>query len=180
MDADLVKALISAAPIMFSPVVAWILRRSAVSTQAARLDYLTKRLDLIRRLQEMRSNITDDQVARAFESEVPYCESFLSQKPLFVRLARAESRATFGSILERFFLSARIGTIREQVFKGLFYFFFLIAVAAGVLEIALAIAGQGELGGWFPTFIYGALALICRALAKPRESSNQALPASSR
>jgi hypothetical protein len=161
MNLDIEKALISALPVLLAPLVVWVLGRSNASGEATRVEYLSKRLDLIERLHKMRSDITDEQLAAIVNRELSHCETFLSHRPPFVVPLVAAETATKQSGLGRFFLTEPSKNIRQRVFKGLFYFFCMFTV------LGLGIVVVDTYFGLINSGIYFLLALGCRALAKP-------------
>jgi hypothetical protein len=161
-------ALVSALPVLLSPLVVWVLGRSNASGEAARVEYLSKRLDLIERLNKMRSDITDEQLTVILSRELSHCETFLAHRPPFVVPLTVSETAKKQSWLGRFFLTAPSKNIRQRVFKGLFYFFLMI-FALGLLAAPVLFAKQGSdaYTGLIGVTLYLLLALGCRALAKP-------------
>jgi hypothetical protein len=67
-----------------------------------------------------------------------YCSAFLHQPPAFASRGAEVTAAAPRSRWARFFLTQPAGSVRKRIFKGLFYFFFGIAILAlPVLPISL-------------------------------------------
>src|SRR5215475_9994066 len=90
---DFPAAAISAIPIVVSPIIAWVLGPSTIGKQNAKIDYLSKRLDLIERLNKLHGELTDDTLKEVVLTEIQYYRSFLSQKPSFI-VAIEQSQAS--------------------------------------------------------------------------------------
>ena len=168
MNPEIGKAVVSALPVLLSPLIVWVLGRSNASGEATRVDYLSKRLDLMERLHKMRSDITDEQLMAIISRELSHCEAFLAHPPPFViPLAVAETTKK-QSWLGRFFLTAPSKNIRQRVFKGLFYFFCMF-FAVGLFTVPVLFA-KNDPDAYYALIgftFYLLLALGCRALARP-------------
>src|ERR1700694_1761079 len=121
MTSRIILAVVASLPVLLSPIIVWVLGRSNASGEGTRVEYLSKRLDLIERLNKMRSDITDEQLAAIISRELSHCEIFLSHPPPFVVPLAVSGTAKKQSWLGRFFLTTPSKNIRQRVFKGLFY-----------------------------------------------------------
>ena len=54
-----IPILAATLPVILSPVVAWFLGRSRISEEAATIDYLNKRLDILERLNRLHTQLTE-------------------------------------------------------------------------------------------------------------------------
>jgi len=122
--------LIATLPVILSPIVAWTLGRSRVSKEAATIDYLNKRLDILERLNKLHTQLTEGPIRPFLDTEIEYCRAFLHQLPAFIPRGAEVSVAAPQSRWARFFLSQPALSLRKRIFKGLFYFFLSIAMVA--------------------------------------------------
>ena len=129
-DSFAVPLLVAALPVILSPIVAWALGRSRVSKEAATIDYLNKRLDVIERLNKLHTQLTEGPIRPFLETEIEHCRAFLHQPPTFIPHGAEVALSAPQSRWARFFLTQPAGSVRKRVFKGLFYFFFGIAMLA--------------------------------------------------
>src|SRR5262245_33729290 len=124
-----ISILIPTLPVILAPIVAWVLARSRVSKDAATIDYMNKRLDILERLSKLHTELTEGPIKPFLDTEIEYCRAFLHQPPTFlphgaevphgVEVAAAAPQ----SLWARFFLTQPALSLRKRVFKGLFYFF---------------------------------------------------------
>jgi hypothetical protein len=113
-----IPILVATLPVILSPIVAWALGRSKVSKEAATIDYLNKRLDILERLSKLHTQLTEDPIRPFLDTEIEYCRAFLHQ----LAVGAPQSRWA------RFFLTQPAVSVRKRIFKGLFYFSFGIAM----------------------------------------------------
>jgi hypothetical protein len=167
MNPELTKSLIAAAPLLLSPFVAWFLARSGTAREVSQVDYFAKRLDLIDKLRKFQS---DDALRDMMERELHNIDAFLARQDVFLHPhAKADASPHSRSWLGRFFLISPSQTIRQRVFKGMFYLFFGF-VLFGALGAAILSTTEGA-RDWFASLIGGlfwlGIALVFRHFAKP-------------
>jgi len=170
MNAELIKTLVTAAPVLLSPIVAWALASSGVSYELARLDYLTKRLDLIEKLKTLRSETTKGEFGRLIEAELNNVDIFLGRRRDFLQAHTGageshQPKSWYG----RIFLLSRSQSVRQRVFKGLFYLFagFITFGSFGI--VLTAVRGDKQwYYGLMGLLLWIGLALTFRRIAKPR------------
>jgi hypothetical protein len=121
-----IPILVATLPVILSPIVAWALGRSRISKEAATIDYLNKRLDILERLNKLNAQLAEGPIRPYLDTEIEHCRAFLRQPPAFV--ARAAEPAGPQSRWARFFLTQPAASVRQRVFKGLFYLFFGFAM----------------------------------------------------
>lgn len=163
-----VTLLAAVLPALLSPIVVWILARPTASAEAARIDYLIKRLDLHVRLSQIRGERRDDGLDALLESEIANCYQVLSRKPNFIHSIEEHDKHQPTSILGKFFLTGPSATVRQRVFKGLFYFFLVVSLCV------LAAAFESEPGlpiSLFVSAFYFIIAVLCRLPARPRQAA---------
>jgi hypothetical protein len=76
-----IPILVATLPVILSPIVAWALGRSRVSKEAATIDYLNKRLDILDRLNKLHAQLTEGPIRPFLDTEIEYCRAFLHQPP---------------------------------------------------------------------------------------------------
>jgi hypothetical protein len=123
-----IPILVATLPVILSPIVAWALGRSRVSKEAATIDYLNKRLDILDRLNKLHAQLTEGPIRPFLDTKIEYCRAFLHQPPTFIPHGAEVTVAAPQSRWARFFLTQPALSLRKRVFKGLFYFFFGIAM----------------------------------------------------
>jgi hypothetical protein len=128
MDPDLVKGLITAVPVILSPIIVYALSRSGVTGNEARMDYLIKRLDLISRLHQMQSEIDDPPLKELFQAEFERCKRHIASPQIDDKLQLSEHEFMSTSRLARFFLMDPSQKGRHKVLRGFFYVFMFIFV----------------------------------------------------
>jgi hypothetical protein len=131
-DASAISAfsplLVAVLPALLSPIVAWVLSRSKVSKEAAIIDYLNKRLDVLERLNKLHTQFTEGPIRPFLDTEIEHCRAFLRQPPTFIARGAALAPGAPQSRWARFFLTQPAVSVRQRVFKGLFYLFFGTAI----------------------------------------------------
>jgi hypothetical protein len=162
---------VSAIPVIISPVVAWALGRSRVTKESATIDYLNKRLDLLERVNKLQAQFQDGPMKELVEAELEESRTFLREPSKFMVATREVRAPSAQSRLGRFFLVGPAASTRQRIFKGLFYFFFGIAVLSLLLPLLLISDPTITPGELFPTVLFGSafyfiLALLCRRSAK--------------
>ena len=137
-----IPILAATLPVILSPVVAWFLGRSRISEEAATIDYLNKRLDILERLNRLHTQLTEGPIKVFLETEIEHCRTFLHQPPTFIRRGAEVAVDAPQSRWARFFLARPAGSVRKRIFKGLFYFFFGIAMLALPLLAITSLSDQ--------------------------------------
>jgi hypothetical protein len=161
--------LVAIIPVVLSPIVAWVLGRSKVSKEAATIDYLNKRLDFLERLNKLHTQLTEGPIRPFLDAEIEHCRAFLHQSPAFIPQVAEVAVAAPQSRWARFFLTQPAKSVRTRVFKGLFYFFFGIAMLALPLGWTALFADSPTEAAWFwvAYFVsYFGLALLFRLGAR--------------
>jgi|SRR5215471_14189375 len=124
-----VPILVAILPVILSPIVAWVSGRSPISKDAATIDYLNKRLDILERLTKLHTQLTEEGPIKPFlDMEIEHCRAFLHQPPTFIPHGAEAAVAAPQSRWARFWLTQPARSTRKRIFKGLFYFFFAIAM----------------------------------------------------
>jgi hypothetical protein len=123
-----IQIAVAAIPVILSPIVAWFLGRSRISKEGATIDYLNKRLDVLERLNKLHTQLTEGPIRPFLDAEIEHCRVFLHQPPTFIPRGAEVAVAAPQSRWARFFLPQPAGSRRGRIFKGLFYFFFGIAM----------------------------------------------------
>ena len=164
-------AAVAALPVLLSPIVAWLLGRSKLSRELATIDYLNKRLDLLERANKLQASIAPGPVKELLDAELSQYKSLLQQPSLALEAAQLPGKGEVPSRVDRFFLTAPATTIRQRVFKGLFYFFFAFALIGLLAPLALLFEPQYKAMEILPATILGSafyllLALACRRAAR--------------
>jgi RsiW-degrading membrane proteinase PrsW (M82 family) len=140
-----IPILVAILPAVLSPIVPWVLGRSKVSKEAATIDYLNKRLDILERLNKLDTQLTEGPLRPFLDTEIEHCRTFLHERPAFITHDAEVAVAAPQSRWGRFFLTQPAVSMRKRIFKGLFYFFFAIAVLyAPVLPIVVSSESSGE------------------------------------
>jgi hypothetical protein len=129
-DASYYQLLVVTLPVIVSPIVAWFLGRSRISQEAATIDYLNKRLDIVERLIKLCTQLTEGPIRPFLDTEIEHCRALLNQPPAFIPRIVETAKAAPQSRWARFFLTQPATSTRQRIFKGLFYFFFGIAMLA--------------------------------------------------
>ena len=125
-----IPILVATLPVILSPIVAWFLGRSRISEEAATIDYLNKRLDVLERLNKLHTQLTEGPIKVFLDTEIEHCRAFLHQPPAFIPRDVEVAMDAPQSRWARFFLTQPARSVRKRIFKGLFYFFFGIAMLA--------------------------------------------------
>jgi hypothetical protein len=125
---DYIRILVATLPVILSPIVAWFLGRSRISKDAATIDYLNKRLDVLERLNKLHTQLTEGPIRPFLETEIEHCRAFLHQPPTFIPHGAEVAVAAPQSRWARFFLTQPAVSQRKRIFKGLFYFFFAVSL----------------------------------------------------
>jgi hypothetical protein len=99
--------------------------RVAVTTRT-----LNKRLDILERLNKLYTQFTEGPIRPFLDTEIEHCRTFLHQSPTLIPHVAELAVATPQSRWARFFLTQPALCLRKRIFKGLFYFFFVIAMLA--------------------------------------------------
>jgi|SRR5882672_9790831 len=167
----IIAAGVSAIPVIVSPIVAWYLGRSTISREAATIDYLNKRLDLLDRVNRLQAQLSDGPMKDLLEAELRHYRLFLDQPPKVAATADRSAPPPTQSRIDRFFLTSPAKNTRQRVFKGLFYFFFTFAILGLLSTLALVSTPEFSFNEVFPAVLLGsafylALALLCRRAAK--------------
>ena len=164
-----IKILIAALPVILAPILAWLLGRSGISKEAATIDYLNKRLDVLERMNRLHTQLTEAPIRPFLDAELEICRVFLRQPLTFVARAAEAEVATPQSRWAQFFLTQRAVSVRKRVYKGLFYFFFGTAVLMLLAGLA-TLSGDTPLelfpGMLFAFGFYLAIALLFRRGAR--------------
>jgi hypothetical protein len=168
---DYIRILVATLPVILSPIVAWFLGRSRVSKEAATIDYLNKRLDVLERLNKLHTQLTEGPIRPLLETEIELSRTFLHQPPTFIPHGAEVAVAAPQSRWARFFLTQPAVSVRKRIFKGLFYFFFAIAIvyvpiAASLFFSEPSRAGEILLGLMSVFAFYFGLALLFRRAAR--------------
>ena len=164
------ELIIAAIPVIIAPVWAWFFVRSAESKEKVRIECLDRCLSLIERLIAMKELI---------DSELENCKSYLASKQrCFADIAeRQRASSAPDNFLRRLFLLAPSQTIRQRIFKGLFYFFLFVSLVGGLGGVMVL---TKENNSDWPYLVIGllfylALALVFRSLARPKWTEQQDL-----
>src|SRR5262249_24619480 len=123
-----IPLLVATLPVILSPMVAWAIGRSRISKEAATIDYLNKRLDILERLNKLQTQLIEGPIKPFLDTEIDHCRAFLRQPPTFIERGAEKEVAAAQSRWDRFFLTQPAATVRKRIFKGLFYLFFGFAV----------------------------------------------------
>jgi len=144
-SSNYIPILVAILPAILSPIVPWVLGRSRVSKEAATIDYLNKRLDILERLNKLHTQLTEGPMRPFLDTEIEHCRTFLHQRPAFIPHDAEAPVVAPQSAWGRFFLTQPAVSVRKGIFKGLFYFFFAIAVLyVPILPIILSSESSGE------------------------------------
>jgi hypothetical protein len=109
--------------------VAWVLGRSRISKESGTIDYLNKRLDFLERLNKLHTQLAEGPIKPFLDTEIEHFRAFLLQPPTFIPHGAEVEVAAPQSRWARFFLLTQPAvSVRKRIFKGLFFFFFLIAM----------------------------------------------------
>jgi hypothetical protein len=139
-----IPILVATLPVILSPILAWAVGRSRVSKEAATIDYLNKRLDILERLNKLDTQLTQGPIRPFLDTEIEHCRAFLHQPPTFIPHTAEAAVAAPQSRWARFFLTQPALSVRKRIFKGLFYFFFIIAMLYLPLTPILLFSEAGE------------------------------------
>jgi hypothetical protein len=131
-----IPIIVATLPVILSPIVAWAIGRSRISKEAAAIDYLNKRLDILERLNKLQTQLMEGPIKPFLDMEIEHCRAFLRQPPAFIERG-AEEVAAAQSRWDRFFLTQPAPSVRKRIFKGLFYLFFGFAVLGLPLPIII-------------------------------------------
>jgi hypothetical protein len=164
-----IPILVATLPVVVSPIVAWALARSRISKEAATIDYLNKRLDFLERLNKLHTQLTEGPIRPFLDTEIEHCRAFLHQPPTFIPRDAEVAVGAPQARWARFFLTQRAVSVRKRIFKGLFYFFFGIAML-GLPALPFFLLGEPSSEAvWFVVFYfvtYLGLALLFRLGAR--------------
>ena len=170
-----VKVLCAIFPVLLAPLVGWVLGRPTASSDAARAEYLIKRLDLLERMARMRGERGEVGLASLLDSEISNCRLFLSRKPRFIRSIE-ERDAILPTLAGRFLLTAPSLTVGQRVFKGLFYFFLsasvLMPLGFYVVDERLHYKHSWQ-SATVASIIYVGVALLFRLAARPKQTAQK-------
>jgi len=90
-----IPLLVATLPVILSPIVAWAIGRSRISKEAAAIDYLNKRLDILERLNKLQTQLIEGPIKPFLDTEIDHCLAFLRQPPTFIeRILREIRRRT--------------------------------------------------------------------------------------
>jgi hypothetical protein len=157
-------------PVVLSPIIAWLLGHSGLPSEEARMNYHLKRLDLISKLNQMQSEITDDRIKEMFDAELEICKQQMAFHSHEMIVQTNDLSSVPKTWIGKIFLTNPSKTIKQRVFKGLFYFFLAIFIFG--LSAALLLPSQTPDQDWklslFGSLLYLSLALGFRALARPK------------
>jgi hypothetical protein len=123
-----IALLVASLPVILSPIVEWVASRSRISKELATIDYLNKRLDFLERLNKLRTQLAEDPIRPFLDTEIEHCEAFLRQPRTFIPRSAEIEVAARQSRLAQFFLTQRAVSTRKRIFKGLFWFYFGLAI----------------------------------------------------
>jgi hypothetical protein len=133
------QILVASLPVALSsivaPIVAWVLGRSKISKEVATIDYFNRRLDFLERLNKLHTQLTEGPIRPFLDTEIEHCRAFLHHPPALIPLAAEVTVAGPRSRWAQFFLTQPAVSLRKRIFKGLFRFFFGIAIVAGPLGL---------------------------------------------
>ena len=173
------ELIIAAIPVIIAPVWAWFFGRSAESKEKVRIECLDRCLSLIERLIAMKERTADEHLTELIDSELENCKSYLASKQrCFADIAeRQRASSAPDNFLRRLFLLAPSQTIRQRIFKGLFYFFLFVSLVGGLGGVMVL---TKENNSDWPYLVIGllfylALALVFRSLARPKWTEQQDL-----
>jgi hypothetical protein len=141
--------IVAILPVVLSPIVAWVLGRSKVSKEAATIDYLNKRLDFLERLNKLHTQLTEGPIRPFLDTEIEHCRAFLHHPPAFIPHVAEVAVDAPQSRWARFFLTQPAKSVGKRIFKGLFYFFFGIAMLALPLGPTALFADSPNEAAWF-------------------------------
>jgi hypothetical protein len=165
-----IPLLVAALPVILSPILAWALGRSRISKELATIDYLNKRLDFLERLTKLRAQLPEGPIRPFLDTEIGHCEAFLRQPHTSIPRSTEMEVAAPQSLLARFFLTQPAVSTRKRIFKGLFYFFFGIAVFFLMAVPTVLISGTSSEDSWiifpFVFIFYLVIALLFRRAAR--------------
>jgi len=153
----LVATLPATLPGILSPIVLWFFGRSRISKEAARIDYLNKRLDVLERLNKLHTQLTEGPIRPLLETEIELSRTFLRQPPALIPHDAEVAVAAPQSRWARFFLTQPAASLRKRIFKGLFYFFFGFAMFYLLTTPILLFSDVGE---QLPVFVASIMAGI--------------------
>jgi len=139
-----IPVIVAAIPVILSPFVAWVLGRSGISRHSAAIDYLNKRLDIIERLNKLQTQLAESPIRPFLDTEVEFCRALLRQPPTFIAHGvemQVKAAVAPQSRWARFFLTQPAVSMRKRIFKGLFYFFFGVAIFAVVMAPLILFSG---------------------------------------
>jgi hypothetical protein len=163
--------IIVVTPVILSPIIAWLLSHTGLPSEEARMNYLLKRLDLISRLQQIQTELKDDRLKEMFDTELEMCKKQMAFHRHDMIVQEEDMGSEPKSWIGRFFLNSPSKTIKQRVFKGLFYFFFVTFIFG--LSTPLLLSDQFK-EDWryalLGSFFYLLMALAFRAMAKPKET----------
>jgi hypothetical protein len=143
--APYIPIVVQALPVILTPIVAWVLSRSRISRDAATIDYLNKRLDILERLNKLHTELTEGPIRALLETEVEHSRTFLSQPPTFITHGAEVEVPASQSFWAKFFLTQPAVSTRQRVYKGLFYLFFGFAVLSLPTGVILLVQPNSEL-----------------------------------
>jgi hypothetical protein len=140
-----IPAVVAAVPALLSPIVVWVLGRSRISRESARIDYFNKRLDFLERLNKLQTQqLAEGPIRPLLDREIEHYRAFLDQPPTVIPQRTEVKAGAPQSRWARFFLTQPAVSVRQRIFKGLFYFFFGTAMvfALGTLGTPIALFSE--------------------------------------
>ena len=162
--------LIGVMPVILSPIIAWLTSHSGLPREEARINYLNKRLDLILRLYQMQTELKDDRLKEMFDTETEMCKEQMAFHRHDMSIQADDMGSEPKSWVGKFFLYGPSRTIKQRVFKGLFYFFFATFIFG--LSTPLILSNDFPKGDWvyalMGSVFYLLMALGFRAMARPK------------
>ena len=78
---QIVGDVVTALPLVISPIVAWVLGRSRVSRESGIIDYSNKRLDFLERMSTLQAQFAEGAMKPVVQTEIEHCQEFLRQPP---------------------------------------------------------------------------------------------------
>jgi hypothetical protein len=125
----------------------------------------------LERLNKLHTQLAEGPIKPFLDTEIEHCRAFLGQPPTFIPHRAEVEVAAPQSPLARFFLAQPAVSVRKRIFKGLFYFFFGIAMIyvplALILLYPMGVEGVQEV--WLIPFsfvFYLIIALLFRRAAR--------------
>jgi hypothetical protein len=167
-----IPLIVAIIPALLSPIVPWVLGRSRISRESARIDYFNKRLDFLERLNKLHTqNLAEGPIRPLLDRKIEHCRAFLDQPPTGIP-QRAEMKADAPqSRWARFFLTQPAVSVRQRIFKGLFYFFFVFAMLGVLLGLSIPFSEgpnreEAFIIFFFSTAFYLGISLLFRRAAR--------------